>query len=510
MKRFFVLLAAIALMSLVAYADVSFSAGTVSPSTLQPGVSGSVSFTITNTDTTSAVNGLTLYPSGTGFVFPSSQISVGTIGASGSSTVSVPFAVSQSTQARVYTIEISAYWNAGTSGVTGYKKISVPVTISNPSVFQISTQPVSAGAGDDFVVKAAIRNTAGMASDARLSINSTSFIARDVSQVFLGDVPQGQDVEFQIPLTVSSSTQPGTYSIPVVITYRDEISASQQAVAYMGPVRVVKGVVDFLVDARVDGDIAPGQKIGIAVDIANSGNKKAYSAKVSVSSASAGFVALGPSEKSLGDMAPEDNTTVNFDIGISSTTSPGYYPITVAISYLNEQGEAQTAIAKTVGLEVGGKPEVLVIASTSPTPVGPGKKYSLSIQVSNVGTTNLKALKVYVKSDVIELFESPYNFIGTLSIDDYSTAQYEVYTPPSVAPGTHPVEVTLEFMDAYNRKHEITQTAYINIASPSLLAISNGSGGGPDLITTLVILAIAAALLYFVVYKRFIKKNGRK
>jgi hypothetical protein len=511
-NRFVFVLMCIMLASGFAFADVQVSGTSVSPSTLRPGTTGSISFTLTNTGAYS-ISGLTLSPSGYGFELFSDQVSIGTIGAAGSTPANIQFKVSPTLDSGVYNMMIAAYWNEqSASGGTGYKLIQIPVTVSKQTIFQVYSEQMTVGIGDDFELKAKIKNGGGKVTNVVLALSSTYFIAKDSSKLVIGDIGQDGTVELNVPISTNPSMPSGVYSVPVTISYQNELGAVTETTASLGTVQAIKGSVDFTVTANADSQVSPGRKVNLALNIKNDGTLAANSVKCTLSSGTASFTPLGSAQRMLGEIKPGTALTANFELGISASSTPGYYPIVATIEYLNRQGETQTAIAKTIGIEVVGIPKLSIIASTSPSPVAPGGKYSLNVQVSNIGTTDVKSLTVDLSGNenVFKILEnSPADFIGNLKTDDYSQVSYNVYIPNDLAPGQYPVKVNMKFMDTYNNEQEVSETTTLQVVSAEVAAIAgNGKGGGMDISTMVILLLIVAAVGYFVVYKRFIKKNG--
>ncbi|MFH1470775.1 MAG: hypothetical protein ABIF01_03435 [Candidatus Micrarchaeota archaeon] len=495
------------LMSAFAFADVQFGTATVTPTTLRPGNTGSVSFTITNAGT-SGITALTLYPSGNGFEFSNDRISIGTVGASGTTSASIQFRVSPNTESGVYNIMINAYWSENTvAGGSSYKLIQIPVTVSKQTIFQISSEPMNVGIGDDFELNAMVKNTGGRASNIVVSINSPYFIAKDSTKLSLGDLGKGEEEMIAVPILTNLSMPAGIYAIPAIISYQDELGNIQQVSATLGTVRAVRGTVDFSVGYDIDSSATPGKRVRMTITVRNDGSLVAKSVKTTLSSASSSFVPLGSSQRLLGEIPPAGTESVTYDVGISSSATPGYYPATVTIDFLNAQGEPQTSITKSIGIEVLGESKLAIITSTTPSPVSSGNKYSLGIQISNIGTSEVRSLTVTLESDSFTILDnSPSSFIGNLKTDDYSQVSYNVRVSNDVAPGKYPITVRMKFMDAYNAEREIVETSYLQVVS------SNGDSGGglldsvPIALVGLAFVVVAA----YLVYRRCTKCNGKK
>lgn len=500
---FAVLLALVA----VASADVQINSYSILPSTLKPGVTGSVSITVSNPGT-STLSGAVIYQGGEQFTFSSNRIQLGDIGPLGSTVITVPFTIRGDVAPGIYNLRLDAFWTEGSD--THTKTFSIPISVTNPPIFNFSFTPIKPiTPGGKFNVNAQLRNEGGSISKISLTIDSTSFFFDGVSQVNLGDLAGGQNISFQLPMVSSASLQSGVQTIPITVTYQDPLGSLQQTTITITPVQVVKGSVDFILDAQAEKKpVSPGDKTRLFINITNIGNSNAQSAKISVSSASSSFTSLGSSERYFDSILPNSKEQMEFEIGVSGTTAAGYYPVTITINYLNINGEPQTPIQKQFGIEVGDVPQINITPSTNPAPLSAGGTYALSLQFSNTGNINVRALSVHVSSAAFEVLSSPDNYIGTLNLDDYSTVDYTIHTGSDMKPGVYPVHVAMLFRDAYNAEHQVTQDVSLEVVSPEVAALTQKPVGMS--LTSIFIILIVLAVIIYVAYTRYFKKKVTK
>lgn len=499
---FMVLLALVAVVS----ADVQITSYSVLPSTLKPGVTGSVAITISNPSATT-LKGTVIYQGGEQFTFTSNRIQLGDIGALGSTVIAIPFTIKGDVMPGIYNLRLDAFWTEGSD--THTKTFSIPISVTNPPIFNFSFSPVKPiTQGDKFTVDVQLKNEGGSISKISMTINSTSFFFDGVSQVNIGDLATGQNTSFELPIVANASLQSGVQSIPLTLTYQDPLGSLQQVAITITPINVVKSSVDFVVDAQVEKrPLSPGDKTKFFVNITNIGNSYAKSAKVSVSSASSSFTSLGSSERYFDSIAPNSKEHMEFEIGVGGTTPSGYYPVTITINYLNNNGEAQTPIQNQVGIEVGDVPQINITPSTNPAPLSAGGTYALSLQFSNTGNINVRALSVRVSSDAFEVLSSPDSYVGTLNLDDYSTVDYTMHVSSNTKPGVYPVHVAMLFRDSYNMEHQVTQDVLLEVVSPDVAALIQKPAGMS--ITSIFIIVVVVGAVIYVVYTRYFKKKEK-
>jgi hypothetical protein len=499
---FFVLIALIA----VASADVQITSYSVLPTTLKPGVTGSASITVYN-PSSSTVTGVIIYQGGEQFTFTTNRVQVGDLGTLGSTVITIPFTIKSDVSPGVYNLRLDAFWSEGTG--TRTKTFSIPISVTNPPIFRFSFTPLNQiTPGGSFTIDGQIKNEGGSVSKMVLTVNSSYFFFDRMSQISLGDLETGQNLSFELPMVASASLQPGVQSLPLIITYQDPLGAIQQATIAINPVEVMKSSVDFTVDAQPEKKpVSPGDKMKLFVNLTNTGNSKAYSAKITVSSSSAYFTSLGSSERYFELISSDSKKQVEFEIGVSGNTPAGYYPLTITVNYLNVNGEVQTPLQKQVGLEVGGSPQISITPDTSPFPISAGGKYALSLQFSNTGTINIRALTVSVSGENFEILSSAENYIGSLNLDEYTTVQYTIHAKNNLQPAKYPIHVSMNFKDSYNNQHSIQQDVLLEIVSPDVAALTQ-KPDGLSLTSILIIIVVIGVIGYFV-YKRYFKKKAK-
>jgi hypothetical protein len=486
------------------FADIQITSYSVLPTTLKPGVTGSASITVYNPSSTT-VNGVVIYQGGEQFTFTSNRVQLGDIGPLGSTVVAIPFVIKNNVAPGVYTLRLDAFWTEGSEAKT--KVFSIPISVSNPPIFKFEFTPIGeVTPGQSFKVKGQLKNEGGDAKQITLSVNSSYFFFDKLSQLPIGNLGAGESMPIELSLVASTSAQPGLQSIPLTATYNDPLGAIQQATILITPVNVMKNYVDFSINAAAEkGVITPGSKTKFFVNLTNIGNSNAYSAKVSISSASAYFTSIGSYERYFEILPPNLEKQIEFEIGVSGSAPAGYYPITVTVSYLNMNGESQTPVQKQVGVEVGGAPQISITPNTNPSPLTSGKLYTLSLQFSNTGDIDIRALEATLSSDYFEILDSPYSYIGSLNVDDYTSTQYKIYSKQGLKPGSYPIQVNMKFKDAYNVEHTQTKEVMLEVVSLETAALTQKPAEMNPFGLAIIILAVLAVL--YLVYKKYFKKK---
>jgi hypothetical protein len=485
---------AIALLAVAASADISVTNYTVLPSTLRPGTSGTISMSVTNPDDRDATS-VAAEVYGTSAIQSTGSYNFGDFKPGVSTVATIPFTIAGDTKAGIYTLTIRWVYYVDTIGVK-YKTLNIPLKVSNPASWQMLTNTDAVFSNDDFVVSGRLRNSGGAAHDVRLTVTSDKFFQAGETPLRLGDISLEEN--FSLPMTLANSVSSGKYSVPITIQYRDQIGEELTDTVPM-VINVNRKVPDFLVTVPAEEQLIVGERIMLKVMVENTGNDDAYSVRVSVANSTI-LTPLGFSEVEIGSLAAGEKRTVEMDVGVNNV-APGFRSLVFNIRYDNKNGEAQSPKAVSSGANIEAKNDISVFISAKPSPIVSGGAHSLSVLVSNIGSSDVKALSVRLNSTKFKVLDAQEKqFIGGLSQDDFSSVQYNVQVA-NVPEGEYPAEVTVDFKDAYNRPH-----TYV---VPVMLKVTAAKAGDSPLV--LIVGAAAVAICAYLAYRKwFRKKTGAK
>lgn len=481
----FAALVLVALLCNGAWADMSIGTPTTLPATIKPGVSGTVVLAISNPDQYDAL-GVLGEAFGTDNVQAAGQTFLGDFKPGVGTTLTFPFSVPSETKAGTYSIRYRLSW----TNVNGsrFKTIYVPITVSNPPIFSIQGEDKTVYTNDDFMVGGRITNQGGPARNVRLLAVSDKFIQTGQTPLWVGEI--NQTGNFSIGFTLAPGVTSGRYSIPITAVAEDE-SGQETTSNLTLRITVNRKAPDFTITATPEKPLTPGEKVSIMVEIANIGDDEAYSTRISLSGDSA-ITPLSRTDYDIGDLQAGKIAKVRFDVGVNDVT-PGFYQPDFVIHYHNKDGDIQPQKNISAGVNVEGKNDVSVFVSAKPSPLVAGGAHTLSVLVSNIGSSPIKALSVKIGGDFFQLQEAQGSqFIGGLNQDDFSTVQYKIRVRDDLKDGNYPFNVSMMFKDAYNREQIVEREETLNIISKETAAkLSSNSGG----ISPVVMVAVAAVVL---------------
>lgn len=487
-----------------ACADLSLVSYTILPSSLEPGVSGTIVANLANVGSNSA-NGMLLQIGTNSQINTGGTMSLGDLASGATTTITVPFTISPSAKSGVYPVSLRFTWlsssASASSNATRTAVFNIPLSVSRVPSFSLETIKSSAYTSHDFLVNASITNTEGYSvSDVRISLNTTNFLQRGRVPLSLGDV--NGTVLFTLPLSSGSAVTSGDYEVPLLISYKDEVGV-EHTVGGKLAVDVTVSSPKFLASATSEEPLTQGKRASLSLALSNNGDEGANNVRISIANSSV-LTALGFSEASAGSISPGGSSSVSFDVGVNDVL-PGFYSLPLNVRYTDKYGKESQAQIST-GIFIESKNDLSVYVSSKPSPIVSGGVHTLSVLVSNVGSSPIKALSVGINSPTFSLLEAQESqFIGGLNQDDFSTVQYKVLVA-SVPEGDYALNVTLNFKDSYNKPHSVNVPVVLRVVSSQTAAAASGSQNG----SSPLLLAIGAAAIivaaYFVRKKYFPKK----
>jgi len=484
MKKGLMLIFAVALFSSFVFGDLSVESYVVSPSSLRPGSEGSVTITIKNTGTVLST-GTTVSPSGSQFEFKDSTIQVGDVGASSSTTISLPFKVKDDTKTGVYMITLYMRWSGTGSGTTGtsYKTFSVPISVSEEAILIVDSSTVKTVAGKEFPISINISNDGGSAKDLYVSVSSTIF-SLDTSKISLGSLGKGKKTNATIMLRVNSSASPGTFKVPATFSYINELGDEKTSTTSFGSIIIDERKAIFLISQDTI-NFAPGDRTSFQIKIKNVGTSAARNLKITLNSTADYFDVIGSEVKYLDLLKEGEEQTFSFPVQISGSIQSGVYPLIVGVDYGDDYGVAQARYNQQIGLEINEQPKVdFTISSTlsNGNPV-------VSVSVFNRGNSEIKGVRAEINSTNME-FTNNQQYIGNMNGDEDTSVQFQLL--PKVLAGK--VHVKVFFEDKFNNERVIEKEKDV------IIAANTGLGVLP--IIVLIVIAVG-------VWWRFFRKPNK-
>lgn len=489
----------------LAQAGIQISSYTITPTTLKPGITGSVNLVLNNPSSSEFITAAYISATAAGIYF-TPQTKIGDLGALGTTTIALPFRVSDTASPGTIPAIFEVTYTSNIQGGSNYKSFSVPLTVAATTLVKVTEVRISKDTiypGDSFVIDAVIENSGGPIKNAILSYSSTSAYSFDgTTKIEVGNLDTGNRKSISIPVLAGNTITSANY-IPFTLTYDDAVIAGNTETLNFGPVTAIQDYSKFALSAEAI-DATPGGKGIFRIIIRNTGGNELKNFKITLPQTSTFFTPLDFTEKSLDSIKPGETKSLEFGVGINTNIVPQVYPLPLSITYQTRAGSE--TVTKAPGIKVGGAPDLTAYFSSNPVVItNDNKVYSVSIQVSNTGNSAVRALSVKASSDELDILTPADSFIGTLSLDDYSTVQYDAIVKKGIAPGRYAIDVELSYKDSYNEPHMEKKIVDFEIYPQEIAALAGKQNGGTPVMT--IILVIAAIVILYFVYRRFFKSN---
>lgn len=201
----------------------------------------------------------------------------------------------------------------------------------------------------------------------------------------LGTLEDGEPVSDQFTLTVPRDVAPGTYQVPVELTYEYEGDERETETVY-ATVRV-EDRASFSLE-NVTSDLSAGESGTVAVTIQNTGNEVASGASVDLQSTTDNVMFGSNAETStfVGDWEPNESKTVSVSARAPDSADEGTYSVSTTVSYDDADGIDQTSFPMTAGVTVAPERDRFAFADVDHS-LRVGEEGTVSMTVTNDGAT---------------------------------------------------------------------------------------------------------------------------
>ena len=259
------------------------------------------------------------------------------------------------------------------------------------------------------------------ARNVRLEIDETRMnrtLARGIEvrtgEVFAGSVPEGVSGPFAFDVEFSESLPPGTYEIPVEVTYDytnfvryglntqpEYGDGSRTQTAFVTV--VIEDRPQFEVTTQNFSRVTAGDARAYRFTVANTGTQTAANAEVTLSAANSSIFFGGtdaPQERTsvfVGRLEPGENRSFEVTVGANAGTAPGTYLADAVVSYENPNGISSRSDRLTFGVPVGGE-QTFALRNVDST-LTVGDTGVVTGRVVNTGETNADDAVIVLGTD---------------------------------------------------------------------------------------------------------------
>ena len=289
--------------------------------------------------------------------------------------------------------------------------------------------------------------------------------------VTLGNLPDGAVGTATFQLETGESLQPGTYEIPVEVSYSLTRSADYSVtqappgytdVSYADSFRRQTMTVTLVVDRQAQFAVVPSENNSVVAgdtgtlqfDLRNVGTETARSATVSLSARTGDIYFGQPAQPREGrsvyveELAPGESHSIAVGIGATTGISPGTYPVAVDVAYETPNGVAETSETLSTGVRV--EPERTFDVRNLSTESFRVDEAEATVRATVVNTGGAVARNVVVRAQGPAPLQStaPEAAVGDLAPGESADAQFTFAVPADAEPGSLSLSFAIEYDNA--------------------------------------------------------------
>ena len=378
--------------------------------------------------------------------------------------------------------------SAAISGVNEYipgQDVTLNVIVRNSGVIDLKQLTIGTIDRDD------LPTTAKMVTVGLSAGNAPVVIKSDPKNI--GDIKSQGLVTVPILAKILSNASMGQYQIPLTIRYTYFVSADDSGDNIQNHYRDVIDTIPLTIKIKPQVKIDVIEAIPENLNVGSGGylNLKIQNIgfedgkKATVKILRSGQSPIIPTDSSvfIGDFPRNGTVSCRYKVAVSGDAAKQTYPIDVAVTYENREGDIVTSATDTVGIPIGGK---LTFSVTSvPARVIPGSDNVITVEYRNNGDTT--AYHSQARISAVDPFTSSDDtaYIGDIKPGENVTARYQVSAGDEAEIKTYLLDAEIRYRDALDNS-QVSDTFKV----PILVEPKPASGGLASVLPVLLIIVI--------------------
>ncbi len=366
--------------------------------------------------------------------------------------------------------------------------VTIPVKVENIGTIDYSSQNLANVAREDRPNTA--KNVVVTLGDgnAPVSVKTDSQLA--------GDITGGASAEKSFAVRINDGAPAGTYVLPVTLEYtylyhaeefsNDALKYEYRTKTETFPLKIiVKPDVRVTVLSADVTELNAGTEGYLAVTVQNSGQDTGQQATLVLSSVSGSPVIPTDGSFFIGEYMPGETVTANFKVAASTDASGSSYPVNIAITYENSDGDKVTSKLVTIGVPVGGEITFEVVSESYM--MHPAEKGTIEVVYKNTGdaiaydaTSRISAVDPFTSNDDTA-------YLGDMAPGETATAYYQVSVSDDATIKAYGMDTEIRYKDSL-------KNSIISEPMKAKVTIESRSGIG-----TMVTNPIVLTVLLFVI-----------
>lgn len=412
----------------------------------------------------------------------------------------------------IVTSLISAPALAGTKYMSGSPELSASIIGTNEftpdTTAPLQIQIQNAGLNEIKFVQSGIVDTDDNPSTAKmvtvsLQPGDAPILVKSDPQM-IGDIKGSHSVPASFEIRISDNARAGSYTIPVVLDYTYLENAEQEgtdSITYRYGTEkkvidlpfVIKSAINLNVTEVQTENINAGGSGFITLTLQNTGSDTGTNAVANLSRSGNSPIIPVSSSVFIGTFAPNSSVTAKYKVSVSKDAEPQDYPIAVAVSYDNADGETLVTPSQKLGISVGSD---IGFTITSETPkLNPGKKGFIELTYRNDGSVPVYSAEVRISA--VDPFSSDddLSYLGDIQPGESAVARFGLTVDGTADTKIYGLDSEIKYRDALEDSH-VSDT----IKVPILVVPVEGPAAllsNPIVIGVLLVLILGGGYYYY-------------
>lgn len=398
----------------------------------------------------------------------------------------------------------SPHMSATISGVNEFtpgQDVTVNVLVRNSGVNDIKQLTIGTIDRDDLPTTAKMVMVGLGAGSAPVVIKSDPKNIGDIKSQGLVTVP--------ILAKILSNASMGEYQIPLTIRYTYLESANNDAGEYLQnhyrvvsetfPLTIkIKPQVKINVIEAVPENLNVGSGGYLNLKIQNIGFEDGKKATVKILRSGQSPIIPTDSSVFIGDFPRNAIVSCRYKVAVSGDAAKQTYPVDVAVTYENREGDIVTSATDTVGIPIGGK--LTFSVSSAPARVIPGSDNVITVNYRNNGDTT--AYHSQARISAVDPFTSSDDtaYIGDIKPGENVTARYQISARDDAEIKTYLLDADIRYRDSLDNS-QVSDTFKVPILIDPKPE-SSGLSSMLPLLVLIVIIGISAGYYLLVMRKK--------
>jgi hypothetical protein len=326
----------------------------------------------------------------------------------------------------------------------------------------------------------------------------------------LGDIPSPGKTPAKFTIKITSDATLGKYTLPLMVQYKylsttladqetsDTIQYHYTTVNQIIPLTIkIKPEVKIdVLDAEVS-NIVVGTEGYVNLTIKNIGYEDGKQATVKLLQSGSSAVIPTDNNVYIGDFPRNEVVTCLYKVAISADAHAQTYPIDVAVTYTNAEGDTVTSATDTIGVPVGAKLGFTI--TSSPAVVTQGETSVVGVEYQNLGS--ITAHDAQARLSTVDPLSSTDStaYLGDIPPGGKATARYSISASSEATPATYALDTEVRYRDVLdNSQISDTFKAPVVVKQPS----SKGLQQYPAALTLIVLMLIGTGYYVLVMRKK--------